>query len=101
MKIGKVTSVENGPERDVEVRISAEELYSEAKAVQIPEGENNWGRRVFWYGNFFPDMRAWDKLDANRRRGAGGRLSRSVRWAEPMQGGVPGSPLRRSSPRTG
>lgn len=25
-----------------------------------------------WLGNFFPDMRAWDKLDLNRRRGAGG-----------------------------
>ena len=29
MKIGKVTSVENGPERDVEVRISPQEVYSE------------------------------------------------------------------------
>ena len=29
MRIGKLTSVANGPERDVEVRISAHELYSE------------------------------------------------------------------------
>jgi mannose-6-phosphate isomerase-like protein (cupin superfamily) len=48
-----------------------EAYYSEAKMVQLPEQER--GRRVYWYGNFFPDMRAWDKLDANERRGAGGR----------------------------
>ena len=29
MKIGRLTSVESGPERDVEVRISSHELYSE------------------------------------------------------------------------
>src|SRR5262249_27625967 len=31
------------------------------------------GLRGFWYGNFFPDMRAWNKLDSNERRGAGGK----------------------------
>jgi len=46
--------------------------YSEAKEVRLPEGANAWNRRVYWYGNFFPDMRAWDKLDNNARRGAGG-----------------------------
>ncbi len=50
-----------------------EAYYSEAKMVQLPEGANPRGRGVYWYGNFFPDMRAWDKLDANERRGAGGK----------------------------
>ena len=49
------------------------EYYSEAKMVQIPDSGTTWGRGVYWYGNFFPDMRAWDKLDANKRRGAGGQ----------------------------
>src|ERR1051326_5530156 len=48
-----------------------ETYYSEAKAVHLPEGADPKGRRIYWYGNFFPDMRAWDKLDANARRGAG------------------------------
>jgi len=50
-----------------------EELYSEAKLVQMPQSDAGLGLRGFWYGNFFPDMKAWDKLDANVRRGAGGR----------------------------
>jgi len=50
-----------------------EELYSEAKLVQMPASDEGLGLRAFWYGNFFPDMKAWDKLDANERRGAGGR----------------------------
>jgi oxalate decarboxylase/phosphoglucose isomerase-like protein (cupin superfamily) len=48
-------------------------FYSEAKMVQQPASSNPWGRTLYWYGNFFPDMRAWDKLDANVRRGAGGK----------------------------
>jgi oxalate decarboxylase/phosphoglucose isomerase-like protein (cupin superfamily) len=52
---------------------SEADFYSEAKMVQQDVLDNSWGRRVYWYGNFFPDMRAWDKLDANKRRGAGGR----------------------------
>lgn len=53
--------------------LSEEDLYSEAKMVQQSADSNPYGRTVFWYGNFFPDMRAWDKLDLNKRRGAGGR----------------------------
>lgn len=48
------------------------DFYSEAKLVQ-GGGDEFLGLRAFWYGNFFPDMRAWDKLDANRKRGAGGK----------------------------
>jgi len=49
------------------------EFYSEAKLIQGQGGDELLGLRAFWYGNFFPDMRAWDKLDANRKRGAGGK----------------------------
>lgn len=48
------------------------EFYSEAKMVTDSGKWNVWNRRVYWYGNFFPDMRAWDKLDENKKRGAGG-----------------------------
>jgi oxalate decarboxylase/phosphoglucose isomerase-like protein (cupin superfamily) len=43
-------------------------LYSEARQV---DSEGNVGG-VFWFGNFFPDMRAWDKLVPFWGRGAGG-----------------------------
>ena len=47
-----------------------DEFYSEAKAVLSPD---NYGvERNYWQGNFFPDMQAWDKLDALKYRGAGG-----------------------------
>lgn len=31
---------------------------------------------AYWYGSFFPDMGAWDQLDSNASRGAGGRTVR-------------------------
>lgn len=31
---------------------------------------------AYWYGNIFPDMSEWDRLDSNTRRGAGGRTVR-------------------------
>src|SRR5690348_431657 len=49
------------------------DFYSEAKMISQQNLDESWGRRAYWYGNFFPDMRAWDKLDSNARRGAGGR----------------------------
>jgi mannose-6-phosphate isomerase-like protein (cupin superfamily) len=49
------------------------DFYSEAKMVKNTTLDATWYRSVYWYGNFFPDMRAWDKLDTNQRRGAGGR----------------------------
>jgi hypothetical protein len=46
------------------------ELYSEAKLVQDGDPSLAWGgNRVYWFGNFFPDMAAWDKLTTNRRGG--------------------------------
>lgn len=47
-----------------------ENFYSEAKA--IPDASR--GRRLLWYGNFFPDMRVWDKLVPFKGRGAGGHV---------------------------
>jgi hypothetical protein len=48
-----------------------EGFYSEAKLVQ-QAGDSE--RRSFWRGNFFPDMRAWDRLIPFRGRGAGGHV---------------------------
>ena len=48
---------------------SLEGFYSEAKVVTTAEGG-----RAEWHGNFFPDMRAWDKLVPRIGRGAGGHV---------------------------
>lgn len=45
-----------------------EDFYAEARAEYTEER----GGGYRWYGNFFPDMRVWDKLDAWDARGAGG-----------------------------
>ncbi len=49
------------------------DLYSEAKMLPHDPNDSFGGRRAIWCGNFFPDMKAWDKLDKNMTRGAGGR----------------------------
>jgi hypothetical protein len=47
-----------------------EEFYS---AAQVYPALDRFGKpREMWYGNFFPDMLAWDKLHAYEDRGAGG-----------------------------
>jgi len=63
----------NNPYRSPDELAEHEAYYSEAKMLRLPEGDLRGERRVYWYGNFFPDMKAWDKLDANASRGAGGR----------------------------
>ena len=55
------------------VALSETDFYSEAKVLDQDTVDAFLGRRAVWYGNFFPDMSAWDKLDANTRRGAGGK----------------------------
>lgn len=50
-----------------------EDVYSEAKLIRSTGEDTYVDLPAYWYGNFFPDMRAWDKLDANARRGAGGK----------------------------
>jgi len=68
-----------------------EEFYSQAKRIQRradssrPRGGQGRSQRDYWYGNFFPDMRSWDKLEAHRGRGAGGhavfcRFPNSSMW---------------------
>jgi cupin superfamily acireductone dioxygenase involved in methionine salvage len=57
-------------------------FYSEAKFVPQSGAAR---RRSFWLGNFFPDMRAWDKLLPFKGRGAGGhavwiRFPQSPLW---------------------
>jgi quercetin dioxygenase-like cupin family protein len=48
-----------------------QDAFSEAKmAIRDDAGER--GIRQLWIGNFFPDMKAWDKLEAHKKRGAGG-----------------------------
>jgi hypothetical protein len=52
-----------------------ESPYSEAKmAVRSEEEAGDRGVRSKWIGNFFPDMGAWDRLEAHRVRGAGGSV---------------------------
>lgn len=48
-------------------------LFSEAKAIQ-QTGEGGPRGGVFWFGNFFPNMRAWDNLVPFKGRGAGGHV---------------------------
>lgn len=49
-----------------------DDLFKEAKAVTDPTGLQG-GPLHLWYGNFFPDMAAWDKLQPYWRRGGGTR----------------------------
>ncbi|MFC2072424.1 cupin domain-containing protein [Chloroflexota bacterium] len=51
-----------------------DDFYSEAK--KQPEEERTEGSGIpnRWYGNFFPDMTVWDKLDPFKGRGAGGHV---------------------------
>ncbi len=44
-------------------------FYSEAKVITRDDS-----RMAYWLGNFFPDMRAWDRLAPFRGRGAGGHV---------------------------
>jgi oxalate decarboxylase/phosphoglucose isomerase-like protein (cupin superfamily) len=47
------------------------EFYSPAIAARIEDETLAFGVRDIWFGNFFPDMRAWDKLAAHTMRGVG------------------------------
>lgn len=55
-------SMVGGPEGD---------FFSDAQVIESdPSGRGQ--VRSYWVGNFFPDMRAWDKLVPFKGRGAGG-----------------------------
>jgi len=56
-----------------------QEFYSVAQSVKDTDDTSHWhaerGRqRNIWFGNFFPDLRGWDKLEVHAGRGAGGHL---------------------------
>lgn len=57
------------------------DFYSEARK-QPARGEADYS----WYGNFFPDMGVWDKLEPYRQRGAGGHVV-SVTFPSSSRGG--------------
>ncbi len=60
----------NNPFQEAASAEQGTELYSEAKLVQDGDPSLAWGgNRIYWFGNFFPDMAAWDKLTTNRRGG--------------------------------
>jgi oxalate decarboxylase/phosphoglucose isomerase-like protein (cupin superfamily) len=63
----------NNPRSTPDEMAEQQEYYSEAKMVHMDQVDEALGLRFYWYGNFFPDMKAWSKLDANERRGAGGK----------------------------
>jgi len=52
------------------------DAYSEAKVLGPGDGATPGlsGGMAFWVGNFFPDMRAWDRLVPFKNRGAGGHV---------------------------
>jgi len=73
----------NNPYVDPDALEGNGDFYSEAKSF-VPEGAVN--GRVVWYGNFFPDMRAWDRLHTYQERGAGGlrvgvQFANSTMWS--------------------
>ncbi|MBI2756083.1 MAG: cupin domain-containing protein [Chloroflexi bacterium] len=56
--------------RDLDLK----QFYGEATLRKEEHEGVLWGRRKeAWVGNFFPDMRVWDRLESNATRGAGGR----------------------------
>ncbi len=56
----------NNPHVEPEQDVLGGDVYSEAKLVQ--RGSKRGG---FWMSNFFPDLKAWDKLHAMSGRGGG------------------------------
>ena len=55
---------------DLDLLYSEGEFYSSAKSS--PTRDRFGAPANIWYGNFFPDLLAWDKLDPYQGRGAGG-----------------------------
>ena len=60
----------NNPVRTADDGALPADVYAEAKVVDV--GGKLVDNPYYWYGNFFPDMQAWDKLAELRFRGAGG-----------------------------
>ena len=60
--------IPNAPDPSVPEGGEENNPFSEA---QVIVSDNQVGMKNLWIGNFFPDMKAWDKLEAHRLRGAG------------------------------
>jgi quercetin dioxygenase-like cupin family protein len=61
----------NNPSLEFHRLSEQREFFSEAKIAGDADATDHW-TGLHWSGNFFPDMRAWDKLLPLRQRGAGG-----------------------------
>jgi len=60
----------NNPFQKADTSKQEMDAYSDAKLIENGDPSLAWGgNRVYWFGNFFPDMAAWDKLTTNRRGG--------------------------------
>ena len=60
----------NNPFQKADTSKQEMDAYSEAKLIENGDPSLAWGgNRVYWFGNFFPDMAAWDRLTTNRRGG--------------------------------
>ncbi|MEA2639080.1 MAG: hypothetical protein QOF51_474 [Chloroflexota bacterium] len=81
----------NNPTAQPRTPALGDELYSAAKEMRR-EGVQRGG--VFWMGNFFPDMRAWDKLVPFYGRGAGGHVVRVSFPGSEMSGHMSVFPAR-------
>lgn len=70
----------NNPHVDLKrIYDGGQEFYSVAQSVKDTDGGSQWHaqrarQRNIWFGNFFPDLRSWDKLEVHAGRGAGGHL---------------------------
>jgi len=82
-----------------DVLASLEDFYAEAKVVRDPSVADGRAFSTFWWGNFFPDMRAWDRLIRQERRGAGGHADPRQRCA--IAGGPRAIGAGESTPRPG
>jgi gentisate 1,2-dioxygenase len=61
----------NNPSLEFHRLSEQREFYSAAKVMGEADATSHWAG-LHWSGNFFPDMRAWDRLLPLRQRGAGG-----------------------------
>ena len=61
----------NNPSLEFHRLSEQREFYSAAKIMGQADATTHWAG-LHWSGNFFPDMRAWDRLLPLRQRGAGG-----------------------------
>jgi hypothetical protein len=80
------------PYRPTTPKGEVRETFSKARLMTDPAGlrwvgggKKASGKTAYWYGNFFPDMSAWDQLESNAGRGAGGRTV-SIQFANSEMG---------------